>query len=241
VSIALTCLCGRQFNVNDKFAGQRVMCPACADAMDVPRLATRAPGAPASRQDAVRGGAPPVRARSAKPPPLPVDKLVASPMHRFVWLWLGIAAVVPVAVVTVAFGLYLLLSRAPVPVVADKGEEKQPVPQAVVPPAKVKLKTNVHPQAKAAAQPKNEAQAGLTQRVHDMFKANCYRCHGQDGENEGGLNYVADLRTLVSRNKVVPGKPEESVVFHGEPPADAAQGREGSPHGRGHCRPQAVD
>jgi hypothetical protein len=46
-----------------------------------------------------------------------------------------------------------------------------------------------------------------------MFKANCYRCHGQDGENEGGLNYVVDLRTLVSRNKIVPGKPDDSLVF----------------------------
>ena len=65
----------------------------------------------------------------------------------------------------------------------------------------------------AATRFQNEAQAGLTQRVHEMFKAYCYRCHGQDGENEGGLNYVVDLRTLVSRNKVVPGKPDDSIVF----------------------------
>jgi hypothetical protein len=46
-----------------------------------------------------------------------------------------------------------------------------------------------------------------------MFKTNCHRCHGQVGDNEGGLNYVVDLRTLVSRNKVVPGKPDDSLVF----------------------------
>jgi mono/diheme cytochrome c family protein len=31
-------------------------------------------------------------------------------------------------------------------------------------------------------------QASLKQRVEDRFNANCYRCHGQDGENEEGLN-----------------------------------------------------
>jgi mono/diheme cytochrome c family protein len=138
-------------------------------------------------------------------------------VQRYVWLWIGIAAVVPVAVVTMIFALYLLLSRAPDAVVADKGNEQPPAVQPAVqpgpPPVKVKLKTNVHPQAKAPPQPRNEAQANLTQRIGDMFKANCYRCHGQDGENEGGLNYVVDLRTLVSRNKVVPGKPDDSVVF----------------------------
>src|SRR5207253_11117509 len=89
----------------------------------------------------------------------------------------------------------------------------QPAVQPAAPPPKVKLKTNVHPEAKAHAQPKTEAQANLTQRIHAILKANCYRCHGQDGENEGGLNYVVDLRTLVGRNKVVPGKPEDSAVF----------------------------
>ena len=57
------------------------------------------------------------------------------------------------------------------------------------------------------------AEPDLPTRAHAILKANCYRCHGKDGENEGGLNYVVDLRTLVSRNKVVPGKPDDSILF----------------------------
>src|SRR5207253_1368885 len=96
VAIALTCRCGNQFTVHDKFAGKRYPCPACAEVLQVPRRA--------ARDQAVRGGAPAARPRSAKPPQ-PADEPAASPVHRYVWLWLGIAAVVPVAVVTIAFGL----------------------------------------------------------------------------------------------------------------------------------------
>ena len=46
-----------------------------------------------------------------------------------------------------------------------------------------------------------------------VFKAHCYRCHGQDGAVEGGLNYVADLGKLVARKKVVPNDPAASRLF----------------------------
>ena len=41
--------------------------------------------------------------------------------------------------------------------------------------------------------------AALAARAQAVFKANCYRCHGQDGAIEGGLNYVADLGKLVAQ------------------------------------------
>src|ERR1700691_4693951 len=50
----------------------------------------------------------------------------------------------------------------------------------------------------------------LAQKAHAIFKTHCYRCHGQDGANEGGFNYVADLRLLVGRRRVVPGHPAKS-------------------------------
>jgi WD40 repeat protein/mono/diheme cytochrome c family protein len=46
-----------------------------------------------------------------------------------------------------------------------------------------------------------------------VFKAHCYRCHGQDGAVEGGLNYVTDLGKLVARKKVIPGDPARSRLF----------------------------
>jgi WD40 repeat protein/mono/diheme cytochrome c family protein len=64
------------------------------------------------------------------------------------------------------------------------------------------------PSARAADDPKD-----LAAKAQAVFKAYCYRCHGQDGAIEGGLNYVADLGKLVARKKVVPGNPSASRLF----------------------------
>jgi WD40 repeat protein len=60
----------------------------------------------------------------------------------------------------------------------------------------------------AAAEPNPVAQ-----KAHDVFKAHCYRCHGADGNVEGGMNFVTDLERLVARKKVVPGKPDQSLLL----------------------------
>jgi WD40 repeat protein/mono/diheme cytochrome c family protein len=66
---------------------------------------------------------------------------------------------------------------------------------------------------------------GLAARAREVLKANCYRCHGQDGAVEGGFNYVLDRDKLIAARKVVPGKPDESpllrkVVAGKMPPPD---------------------
>src|SRR5262245_40095594 len=66
---------------------------------------------------------------------------------------------------------------------------------------------------------------GLAARAREVLKANCYRCHGQDGAVEGGFNYVLDRDKLVAARKVVPGKPDDSplmrkVVAGKMPPPD---------------------
>ena len=53
----------------------------------------------------------------------------------------------------------------------------------------------------------------LASKRQAVFKVHCYRCHGQDGAIEGGLNYIGDLGKLVSRKKVVPGDPAASRLF----------------------------
>ena len=53
----------------------------------------------------------------------------------------------------------------------------------------------------------------LAAKAHAVLKAHCYRCHGQDGAIEGGMNYIADLGKLVARKKVVPGEPSVSRLF----------------------------
>ena len=50
-----------------------------------------------------------------------------------------------------------------------------------------------------------QEKSALAKQAHEILKANCYRCHGQDGTVEGGMNYILDVKTLVSRKKVIPG------------------------------------
>src|SRR5262249_47361946 len=53
----------------------------------------------------------------------------------------------------------------------------------------------------------------LARKAQAILKANCYRCHGQEGAVEGGMNYVLDLEKLVTRKKVVPGQPDKSPLY----------------------------
>jgi mono/diheme cytochrome c family protein len=58
-----------------------------------------------------------------------------------------------------------------------------------------------------------------------VLRANCYRCHGQDGSREGGFGTVLDLAALRERKLVVPGDAGRSKLFrrvaNGRmPPAD---------------------
>src|SRR5581483_11919248 len=53
----------------------------------------------------------------------------------------------------------------------------------------------------------------LAAQAQAVLKTHCYRCHGQDGAIEGGMNYVTDLAKLVARRKIVPGDPAASRLF----------------------------
>src|SRR5689334_10299047 len=50
-------------------------------------------------------------------------------------------------------------------------------------------------------------------QARGMLEKYCYRCHGQNGRNEGGLNVVTDLKKLVESKRVVPGDPERSKLL----------------------------
>ena len=66
------------------------------------------------------------------------------------------------------------------------------------------------PLAARAAEPDA---ADLARKAQAILKANCYRCHGQEGAVEGGMNYILDLERLVLRKKVVPGQPDKSPLY----------------------------
>jgi tetratricopeptide (TPR) repeat protein len=65
----------------------------------------------------------------------------------------------------------------------------------------------------AAARADGPDQTGLARKAHDLLKTYCYRCHGQEGANEGGLNYILDRDKLVARKRLVPGAPEKSKLY----------------------------
>ena len=64
--------------------------------------------------------------------------------------------------------------------------------------------------AASAGEPKQD---DLARKVRQVFERHCYRCHGNDGANEGGFNYVLDRRRLLERRKVVPGEPGRSKLY----------------------------
>jgi WD40 repeat protein len=47
----------------------------------------------------------------------------------------------------------------------------------------------------------------------EVLRANCYRCHGQDGQHEGKLNDVLDVQGLRERQFVVPGDAGKSRLL----------------------------
>jgi WD40 repeat protein len=58
-----------------------------------------------------------------------------------------------------------------------------------------------------------EVPASLGPKAEAVLKAHCYRCHGQQGSVEGGMNYILDRDKLIARRKIVPGHPEQSPLY----------------------------
>ncbi|HZT82494.1 MAG TPA: c-type cytochrome domain-containing protein [Gemmataceae bacterium] len=53
----------------------------------------------------------------------------------------------------------------------------------------------------------------LARQANQVLTTHCYRCHGENGAAEGGLNYIRDRDMLVARKKLVPGDAERSKLF----------------------------
>ena len=54
-------------------------------------------------------------------------------------------------------------------------------------------------------------------KVEAVFKTHCHRCHGADGTNEGGVNYVADLGNGTVR-RIAGALPERAAAPDGGAP-----------------------
>jgi hypothetical protein len=53
----------------------------------------------------------------------------------------------------------------------------------------------------------------LARQAHEVLRNNCYRCHGEQGSAEGGLDYILDRQRLVAEEKVVPGNVDGSSLL----------------------------
>jgi formylglycine-generating enzyme required for sulfatase activity len=89
------------------------------------------------------------------------------------------------------------------------------------------LSYRVHSEAELitpSSSPPAPSALDLAVRVEQILRASCHRCHGQDGNVEGGFNYVLDRHQLVARRMIVPGEPEKSRllrrVHRGEMPPE---------------------
>lgn len=46
-----------------------------------------------------------------------------------------------------------------------------------------------------------------------LLEKYCYRCHGQNGAKEGGMDYVLDVKKLIDKNKIKPKESAKSRMF----------------------------
>src|SRR5262245_36417067 len=53
----------------------------------------------------------------------------------------------------------------------------------------------------------------VAQKAHDILQTHCYRCHGERGAVEGGINYLLDRNQLARRGKVTPGDAGKSLLL----------------------------
>jgi mono/diheme cytochrome c family protein len=75
------------------------------------------------------------------------------------------------------------------------------------------------PQPAAARLPISPEKTALADQAQAVLKANCYRCHGQDGANEGGFNFALNLEKL-AQTLVAPRNASDSVLFQRVSAAD---------------------
>ncbi|MBL8793544.1 MAG: protein kinase, partial [Planctomycetia bacterium] len=70
----------------------------------------------------------------------------------------------------------------------------------------------------------------LARQARQVLQAHCYHCHGQDGNVEGGFNFVLDREQLVTRRKmIVPGDADRSRLFQRVRGGDMPPESEGKP------------
>lgn len=53
----------------------------------------------------------------------------------------------------------------------------------------------------------------IARKAMAILQANCFRCHGKDGNVEGGMNYLLQPDKLIAHRKIIAGDPDESPLY----------------------------
>lgn len=53
----------------------------------------------------------------------------------------------------------------------------------------------------------------VAKQVKAIFEKHCYHCHGQNGSNEGNINYILNRDRLITNKKIAVGDPSESLLL----------------------------
>jgi mono/diheme cytochrome c family protein len=74
----------------------------------------------------------------------------------------------------------------------------------------------------------------LASSAQAVLRQHCYSCHGQNGVDEGGMNFVLNAKRLAEKEKLVPGQPDKSAllsrVVAGEMPPAEVKARPSAAH-----------
>jgi len=80
--------------------------------------------------------------------------------------------------------------------------------------------TGAKQQGKGTVTPESSARSDLERQVQEVFNKHCTRCHGRSGglslkKGQSFKNLInAKSKRYAPKLRVVPGKPEESVLYH---------------------------
>lgn len=74
-----------------------------------------------------------------------------------------------------------------------------------------------------------KSEARVAADAYAVLRKHCAGCHGLDGTNDGGMNFILDAKQLVARKRVVPGEPKKSKllrkIYEGEMPPEEVKVR----------------
>ncbi len=85
--------------------------------------------------------------------------------------------------------------------------------EAGAPPAAAPVASNLPLETTSTDAVADLDQETVTEQAHSVLKRTCYRCHGENGTDEGGFHFVLSRNKLISSGFVVPNNPKDSFLL----------------------------